>query len=74
MLLSDFDVASYYPNIMMKAGLIPKLGGNKGLKFIEEYSKIIQERIMAKRRMQDLDKEIRSIKEILNAQQNLSPT
>lgn len=72
LLLSDFDVASYYPNIMMKAGLIPKLGGNKGTKFLEEYSKIIHERIMAKRRMQELAKEISSLKEILNAQQNLS--
>lgn len=47
--LSDFDVTSYYPNIMMKAGLIPKLGGNKGIKFIEEYKHIYEQRIKAKR-------------------------
>lgn len=49
LMLSDFDVASYYPNIMMKAGLVPKLGGNKGEKFIEEYRKIYEQRIAAKR-------------------------
>lgn len=47
--LSDFDVASYYPNIMMKAGLIPRLGGNKGQVFLDEYRKIYEARIAAKR-------------------------
>ncbi len=49
LMLSDFDVASYYPNIMMKAGLIPKLGGNKGALFIDEYRKIYEQRMEAKR-------------------------
>lgn len=48
MLLSDFDVASYYPNIMMKAGLIPRLGGNKGALFLEEYKRIYDARMEAK--------------------------
>lgn len=48
-LISDFDVASYYPNIMMKAGLIPELGGGKGADFIAEYSKIYDRRLEAKR-------------------------
>lgn len=48
-LLSDFDVASYYPNIIMKCGLIPNLGGNKGEKFIEAYRSIYEQRIAAKR-------------------------
>lgn len=48
-LLSDFDVASYYPNIMMKAGLIPRLGGNKGAMFLEEYRRIYEARMEAKR-------------------------
>lgn len=48
-LMSDFDVASYYPNIMMKAGLIPRLGGNKGEIFLDEYRKIYEQRMAAKR-------------------------
>lgn len=48
-LLSDFDVASYYPNIMMTAGLIPNLGGNKGQLFLEAYRDIYEQRIAAKR-------------------------
>lgn len=47
--LSDFDAASYYPNIMMKADLIPRLGGNKGQLFLEEYQRIYEQRIEAKR-------------------------
>lgn len=49
MLISDFDVASYYPNIMMKAGLIPNLGGNKGELFLSAYQNIYEDRIAAKR-------------------------
>lgn len=49
LLLSDFDVASYYPNIMMKAGLIPNLGGNKGELFLNAYQDIYEQRIDAKR-------------------------
>ena len=48
-MLSDFDVASYYPNIMMKAGLIPRLGGNKGQLFLDEYETIYDRRMEAKR-------------------------
>lgn len=47
--ISDFDVASYYPNIMMKAGLIPNLGGNKGELFLSAYQDIYEDRIAAKR-------------------------
>lgn len=46
---SDIDVASYYPNIMMKAGLIPRLGGNKGELFLQAYEDIYHQRIDAKR-------------------------
>lgn len=49
LMLSDFDVASYYPNIMLKAGLAPKLGGDKGVKFLEEYRHIYEARMEAKR-------------------------
>lgn len=47
LLLSDFDVASYYPNIMMKAGLIPHLNG-KGEAFLSEYKRIYDQRMEAK--------------------------
>lgn len=48
-LISDFDVASYYPNIMLKAGLTPRLEGGKGDIFIAEYRKIYERRMEAKR-------------------------
>lgn len=49
LLLSDFDVISYYPEIMMKAGLIPNLGGNRGELFLETYTNIYEQRVHAKR-------------------------
>lgn len=47
-LISDFDVTSYYPNIMMKAGLTPQLEFGKGQVFIDEYQKIYDRRMIAK--------------------------
>lgn len=47
--ISDVDAASYYPNIMMRAGLLPNLGGNKGEKFLQAYQEIYEARIKAKR-------------------------
>lgn len=47
--VSDFDVASYYPNIIMKVGLIPDFGGLKGEQFIDEYEAIYNRRMEAKR-------------------------
>jgi len=49
MLISDFDVASYYPNIMLKAGLTPRRDGGAGARFIAEYKNIYDRRIEAKR-------------------------
>lgn len=49
LLISDFDVASYYPNIMLKAGLTPRLQYNQGQTFIEEYRQIYEARMAAKR-------------------------
>ena len=48
-IISDFDVASYYPNIMLKAGMTPRLPGWQGEKFIEEYRTIYDMRMAAKR-------------------------
>jgi len=44
----DFDVASYYPSLILKSGLSPKMGG-KGTKFIQEYTKFYQKRLEAKK-------------------------
>lgn len=48
-MISDFDVASYYPNIMLKAGLTPRLEGGAGERFIAAYREIYDRRIEAKR-------------------------
>lgn len=47
--ISDFDVASYYPNIMLKAGIVPTLAGNKGDRFLETYESFYLRRLEAKR-------------------------
>lgn len=48
-LISDFDVASYYPSLIIKAGLVPMLSGNKGQRFMELFHNIYLERLEAKR-------------------------
>ena len=47
--ISDFDVTSYYPNILMNCGLVPVMSGNKGEAFIEAYKDIYAQRVEAKR-------------------------
>lgn len=47
--ISDFDVASYYPNIMLKAGIVPMLAGNKGETFLDTYEAFYERRMEAKR-------------------------
>lgn len=54
--LMDVDVASQYPNIIMKLGLFPpKLGPA----FLEVYGGIIKERLAAKEKMRELEKLMR---------------
>lgn len=48
-LISDWDVASYYPTIILKCGIVPKLGAGKGDKFITAYEQIYLERLEAKK-------------------------
>lgn len=48
--LIDFDVASYYPAIIIGSGLYPK---SLGSKFLEIYRRIRDERIAAKRKAAD---------------------
>ena len=64
-LLSDFDVAGYYPVTMMAAGLIPNLGGGKGKIFLETYKGIYDQRIHAKRRAGRIKNEISEIENVL---------
>jgi len=49
--LIDFDVASYYPAIILNAGLYPRALGRE---FIDVYREIRDERVMAKRRAQEI--------------------
>jgi hypothetical protein len=42
----DYDVASYYPSIMLNCNLIPM---NTGQKFLEEYRKVFHRRLEGKR-------------------------
>jgi hypothetical protein len=65
-MISDVDAASYYPNIIMNAGLIPELGGNKGEAFLNAYREIYEARIKAKRKMQELAREIRALEKEIN--------
>lgn len=49
-LISDFDVASYYPSIILKAGLVPRFSNGRGQAFLDEYRKIYEMRLAAKQR------------------------
>jgi hypothetical protein len=43
--ISDFDVGSFYPNIMVNAGIIPR---GLGLPFVDLFRSLIKERMAAK--------------------------
>ncbi|HNC89635.1 MAG TPA: hypothetical protein PL000_11830 [Anaerolineales bacterium] len=47
-MISDIDAASYYPSIILKCGIVPKLGGNKGELFLAAYEEIYHQRLAAK--------------------------
>lgn len=57
--LSDVDASSFYPFLMILAGFIPKIEG--GARFLEAYKTILFGRIAAKRRMQEIEREINEI-------------
>lgn len=48
LLISDFDVTSYYPNLMLMCGIIPRMPGDLGIQFIEAYEEILHNRTQAK--------------------------
>lgn len=58
-LLFDLDVASYYPNIILQQQLTPE---SMGKPFLEVYKSIVDRRIKAKKRVAEIDKEIKALK------------
>lgn len=60
--LIDFDVASYYPAIILNSGLYPKAIGPI---FLEIYDGIRKERLEAKKRSKEIDKEIAELEKLL---------
>lgn len=60
--LADFDVASYYPSIILKLGLSPETMGRD---FLRVYQGIVTRRLEAKREMQRLEKEIKALEKEL---------
>ncbi|AOR76513.1 hypothetical protein [Novosphingobium resinovorum] len=55
--LVDFDVASYYPRIIINSGLYPKALGPA---FLKVFSAIADERLGAKQRIKAIDEELKS--------------
>lgn len=58
-LLIDKDVASYYPSIILKCGLAPETMGRD---FTVVYKDIVQRRLAAKRRAQEIKAQIAKLK------------
>jgi hypothetical protein len=56
--ISDFDVASFYPNMILNAGLIPR---GMGVAFLHLYRKLLDERIVAKKRAGAIRKRLAEI-------------
>lgn len=68
--LRDFDVASYYPSIILQGGWYPEQLGEE---FISVYKKVVDERLNAKRMVAKLKRrKVELEKELENAKQNLS--
>jgi len=57
--LVDFDVASYYPNIILGSGLYPTAIGRV---FLDVYQGIVDERVAAKRQMQRCDDDLKVLR------------
>jgi len=60
--LIDFDVASYYPAIILNSGLYPKALGRD---FLDVFRSIRDERVAAKARAKEIKKEIEGLKKQL---------
>ncbi|MFA7174771.1 MAG: hypothetical protein WC340_15445 [Kiritimatiellia bacterium] len=57
--LADWDVASYYPNIILQQRLAPD---SLGAPFLRVYQSIVDRRMVAKKRSQEIAKEIAALK------------
>lgn len=62
-LLADFDVTSYYPSIILNNSLYPE---HLTSAFLQIYESIVKRRIEAKRRVNEIRKEIASLENIKN--------
>jgi hypothetical protein len=61
-LVMDFDVVSYYPSIVLNQGLYPK---HIGPAFLTVYKSLVDRRITAKNRANELKKEIAKVKQMI---------
>lgn len=61
--LSDFDVASYYPSIILGEHYYPE---HLGEKFLPVYREVFVERLRAKARVKEIQKEISALEKQLN--------
>ena len=61
--LIDFDVASYYPSIILGDRLFPD---HLGQKFLDVYREVFVERLRAKARVKEIQKEISALEKQLN--------
>ena len=61
-ILADFDVASYYPSIILKLRLAPTSMGDD---FLKVYQSIVTRRLEAKREMQRIEDEIKKLEKEL---------
>jgi hypothetical protein len=62
-ILADFDVASYYPNIILKLRLAPPKMGDD---FLKVYQAIVTRRLTAKKGMERVSKEIKKLEKMLS--------
>lgn len=55
MLILEMDVISYYPNIIINLGLFPE---NIGPEFLRVYKSVVSQRVVAKKKMQEIGSQI----------------
>ena len=61
-ILCEMDCVSFYPNIVIQQKLAPKAMGTD---FMEVYKNIVETRIHAKKKMQEIEKEIKELEKEL---------
>ena len=65
--ITDVDVTSYYPNLMLNMGMVPPAIGEH---FTEVYSNILNERIEAKRKAAELTVQIKKLESLIAELEN----